>query len=159
MRIQWALLAEGITQDARGALTAVGLAQSVLAAPALPVMIKRAVVILLSVSIEEYAPGDPVRFTFRVESPSGESIAAHDGTIQMIIPAFPDLPIGINLAAESVFTVKEYGRHVVRVAAQSGNNDKLEIDLEFYVTTPPDGSIQNIATGGVSATRSSASAT
>jgi hypothetical protein len=155
MRIQWALLAEGITQDARGALTAVGLAQSVLATPALPAIVKRAVIILLSGDNDDFTPGEPVRFTFRVEAPSGEVIAAHDGTVPMVQAGFPGFPTGINLAAESVFTVKEYGRYVIKLTAQPGRKAELNTDLDFYVTTPPDGSIPGFAAVGTSATHGS----
>ncbi|HMH91057.1 MAG TPA: hypothetical protein VK586_08235 [Streptosporangiaceae bacterium] len=152
MKIQWALMAEGITQDARGALTVVGLSQSVVSAAALPVMLKRAVVVLLAGSDDEIDPGQPLHFATRVIAPSGEAICAHDGVVPMAPSKFPGLPARINIASESFFAVKEYGRHSITVTVRPGDHPDLCAELEFYVTRPSDEAAVDSATFGMAVT-------
>jgi len=137
MKIQWALLAEGAIVDARGALAAVGLAQSVLIAPVLPMGARRAIILLLSGPSNEFVPGRPVKFSFHVVPPSGGALFEHKGSIPMASNNFPELPTGVNISAEAAFTIKEYGRHVINVSVEPSGHSEMNVELEFYVMKPP----------------------
>jgi hypothetical protein len=137
MRVNWTIMAEGVTVDARGALTAVGLAQSVLSAPALPMMAKRAIVLLLSGTNDEFIPGQPVRFSFQIVAPSGEVLCEHKGSAPMAFSQFPEVPTGITISAEAPFTIKEYGRHLIKIATQPSGHPEMDAELEFFVMKPP----------------------
>lgn len=141
MKVQWALLAEGATVDARGALAAVGLAQSVLIAPVLPMGAKRAIILSLSGPSSEFVPGRPVKFSFQVVSPSGGVLAEHKGSIPMPSNTFPEVPTGVNISAEAAFTIKEYGRHIVNVGVEPSGHSEMNVELEFYVMKPPSESV------------------
>ena len=131
MKIQWALMAEGITVDARGALTAVGLAQSVLVAPILPIVTKRAV-------ISEFLPGNLVKFVVEITGPSGEVLSKHQGNVPMASSIFHDVPAGITLSAEMALMVKEYGRHLIKIETEPSGHPRMNAELEFFVKQPPD---------------------
>lgn len=141
MKVQWALLAEGVTVDARGALAAVGLAQSVLIAPVLPMGAKRAIILSLSGPSNEFVPGKPVKFSFQVISPPGGVLFEHKGSIPMASNNFPELPTGVNISAEAAFIIKEYGRHVVNASVEPSGHSEMNVELEFYVMKPPGESV------------------
>jgi hypothetical protein len=137
MKIQWALMAEGITQDARGAVTAVGLAQAVLVVPAVPVQAKRAIVLLLSGESGEFIPGKPLRFRMSVTGPSDEDIARNEGGIPLASSLYPvELPGSAVIASETIFQVKEYGRHSVKLAVQIADQPELAAEVDFFVLRP-----------------------
>jgi hypothetical protein len=148
MKIQWATMAEGITVDARGALAAVGLTQSVLVAPILPVGTKRAVVLLLTGANSEFVPGQPVKFSFQIAAPSGEVLFEHKASIPMASNNFPEVPTGITISAEASFTIKEYGQHLVNMTVQPSGHPEMNTELEFYVMKPLDNSISAVRDPG-----------
>jgi hypothetical protein len=138
VKIEWALMAEGITQDSRGAVTAVGLAQALLVVRTVPVVMKRAVVLLLSGEREEFIPGRPLHFRVSVTGPSGEKLVTHEGIVPMSGSLNPvDLPGAATIATETAFQVKEYGRHSVKLAVQSTDQPELIGKLDFFVVRPP----------------------
>lgn len=137
MKIQWAIMAEGITQDARGAIAAVGLGQAVIVAPSLPTPAKRAIILVMNGDKSEFVPGRLVTFSVSVIGPSEKTLSVNGGQTPIGPIVWPDLPFGLNLASEVMFTASEYGRHVIKVTAQAGNDAELDTDVEFYVTHPP----------------------
>lgn len=138
MIVKWVIMAEGLTQDARGALTVVGLAQSLLATPNLPTATKRAVVMLLTGDSDEFIPGRPIKFKTSIEAPSGEMIFEHQGSVPMGPNNFPGLPSGVTIASDITFTAKEYGRYFIKMSAQPADHPRLEAGLHFYVVNPED---------------------
>jgi hypothetical protein len=137
VKLQWALIAEGVTADARGAVTAVGVAQTVLVAPALPAQAKRAVVALITGENKEFVPGRQFTFSGSVTGPSGKTLSGLSGAGAIGPLPYPDLPAGLSVAAEAAFTVTEYGRHVIKLVVQVGDDPDLEAEMDFYVAKPP----------------------
>lgn len=137
MNIQWVLMAEGITQDARGAVTAVGVCQTVLVAPTLPVQAKRAIVALITGENEEFVAGRQFSYSVSVADPSGRTLSALSGLGAIGPVPYPELPFGLNVASESVFTVIEYGRHVITLVVQAGDDPELTAEVNFYAAKPP----------------------
>jgi len=137
VKIQWVIMAEGITTDARGALAAVGLGQSAIIVPAVPAQAKRAVIAQISGEKDELYPGLPVSFSVSVLDPSGKALSVNSGQVPIGPMPFPDMPLGLNLASEVMFMISNYGRHVIRVAAQVSDAPEMATEVEFYATQPP----------------------
>lgn len=136
MKLSCALMAEGITQDSRGLITAVGLFQNVLATAALPVTAKRAAVMLITGDSADFVLGRPIKFSISVLTPSGSNIAENRGVTQIAPTLYPELPSGLNIAAEIAFTVSEYGKHVLRMVAEPDGEPEITSEIEFYVVLP-----------------------
>jgi hypothetical protein len=113
MNIEWMLLAEGVTQDARGALTAVGLNQNVFAADEFPAHTKRAVVTRLSGLSEDTR----LSFRYAVTTPSGRTLTAQGNDIELGKRRVASLPASLDLPGEFVVSVSEYGEHRIEFEA------------------------------------------
>ncbi len=137
MKLQWIIMAEGITQDARGAFTAVGIGQGVISTPVLPLQSKRAVIAVISGDHDELVPGRLVSFSISVFSPSDKPLNVNTVQAPVGPVIYPDLPVGLNLASEILFSTSEYGRHLVRVTAKIGEGRELTGEVEFHVAPPP----------------------
>lgn len=140
MRVEWVILAEGLGQDSKGAITAIGLNQNVLVAPSFPVSTKRAVVAHLVDYQQHLKVGDKINLRFSATSPSGKVIAAQ--SVQAAIgqpPPWPDLPANADMPAEMILTFYEYGTHRIEVSVQStGVEEEITGGLDFYVVKPSD---------------------
>lgn len=136
MKLNCALTAEGITQDSRGAITAVGLFQNVLATATLPLTAKRAAVMLITGDSAELVPGKPVKFSICVRTPSGNNIYDNQGVAQIEPTLYPELPFGFNIAADIAFTISEYGKHVIRMTAKPDDDAEIASEIELYVVLP-----------------------
>lgn len=136
MNIQWLLMAEAVTQDARGAMTAVGVSQTVLVAPELPIQAKRAVIALISAEQGEIGSGDKVAFSISVISPAGDVLSKNAGHADIQPPPWPDLPPSFNLASESVFTATDYGCYRIMVTVRVAENPELVSESSFWVIAP-----------------------
>ena len=147
MKIEWILLAEGLGQDAKGAFSAIGLNQNVLATPSLPATTKRAVVAHLVDTEGTLNSGDKITLRFSVSSPSGQVIAAQ--TIQAAIGPrpWPDLPLASDLPVELVLTFHQFGTHKFEVAVQTPDGVEIKESLDFYVLVPPAPSVEHLAAG------------
>jgi hypothetical protein len=137
VNLQWALMAEGVTADARGALTVVGVSQTALVAPALPAQAKRAIVALITGENKEFVPGRQFTFSVSVTGPSGKTLSGLSGAGALPPLVYPDLPAALNVAAEAAFTVTEYGKHVIKLVVQIGEDSELEAEMDFYAAKPP----------------------
>jgi hypothetical protein len=144
MKVEWMLLAEGLGQDAKGAITAIGIDQNVLASPVLPTTTKRALVTHLTAEQDEVRTGDKLTLRFSVTSPSGKVIAAT--TTQATVGSFPwpELPTFLDFPAELVVTFNEYGTHYFEVAVQAGDSAETSGRVDFYVINPPDPQVQSL---------------
>ena len=138
MKIEWILLAEGLGQDAKGAITAIGLNQNVLATPSLPATTKRAVVArLVGEDGGSLNSGDKVTLRFSVSDPAGHVIAAQTAQGTIGPRPWPDLPLSSDLPIELVLTFQQYGTHKFEVAVQASDGTEVNGHLDFYVVTPP----------------------
>lgn len=141
MRLEWIILAEGLGQDAKAAVTAIGLGQNVLIAPSLPAVTKRAILAHFvengSTSAEEsekpVKAGDQLIFGVKVTSPSGNVITAMNTPAMLAPKAWPDLPASIDMPAEMVLTLPEYGCYKISVDATLPSGDAITGSLDFYV--------------------------
>lgn len=138
MKVEWILLAEGLGQDAKGAITVIGLNQNVLGAPSLPVTTKRAVVAHFVADKGSLAPGDKLTLRFSVTSPSGKVIAAQTAQATIGQLPWPDLPASSDLPVELGLTFYEYGTHRFEVAVQTADGQEVTGQIDFYVVTPTD---------------------
>jgi hypothetical protein len=84
---------------------------------------------------EEFAEGRHISFSVTMIGPSGDTLAVQTGQAPIGPLPWPDLPFGLNLASELVFSATEYGRYEVRVSAQSGD-EELTVEEEFFVVPP-----------------------
>lgn len=130
MRIEWILLAEGITYDSRGALAAVGLNQNVFAANALPANTKRAVIVRLTDPPENRT----VHFRYAVVAASGQILSAQEGAIEFGERRLLDLPAALDVPAEFALSLSEYGEHRIEFEVSDREaNETLFVHVPLYV--------------------------
>jgi hypothetical protein len=138
MKVEWILLAEGLGQDAKGAITAIGINQNVLASATLPAVTKRAAVAHLITDQAEVGAGGNLSIRFSVTSPSGKVITATTAQATIGPTRWPDLPVTFDFPVELVVTYTEYGRYYFEVTVQSGDSPETSGRTEFYVVNDSD---------------------
>lgn len=136
MKLDWMLLAEGFGQDSKGAITAIGLNQSVLLASSLPTTTKRAVLVHLVDEEDSLKPGGKLHFSFAVHSPSGRVLLAQSGQLVVGGKIWKDLPASVDIPAEFTFTAYEYGAHRIMAQIQHEDIDSVECSVPLYVRKP-----------------------
>jgi len=137
VKVDWLLLAEGVGQDSKGALTAIGLSQNVLAAPSLPATTKRAVIAHLVEEAGGLKLGDKISVKVRVTSPAGEVISAQNAQAIVGGIQWPDLPMSVDLPVEILLNVSEYGAYRFEVFVQPVGADEMKGEVGFYVVEGP----------------------
>ncbi|SRR6266852_1624174 len=137
MKIGWVLLAEGIGQDSRAVLTAIGLNQNVLPTPTLPIVTKRAIVVHVVSDTDPLKLGDKFNVTFNITNPHGKIITAQNGQVTVGKVPWPDLPISFDLPVELVFNVSEYGTYLIEATVQVADGPEMSEHIEFYVVNAP----------------------
>lgn len=135
MNIGWIIVAEGITNDSRNALTLVALNQSILPTPTLPVATKRAV--LTHVVDVELPEGTPIQLSYSVASPSGRVLLAQSATLIAGPVAWPEIPATLDFPAEFLVNVTEFGRHAIRVEVEVFGEVAASAEEAFYVVETP----------------------
>jgi hypothetical protein len=130
------LLAEGFGQDAKGAITAIGLNQSILIAGSLPATTKRAVLVHLVDEEGSVRPGGKLHFSFAVHSPSGRVLLAQSGELSVVEKVWKDLPASVDIPAEFTFTAYEYGAHRIVAQIHYDDADSVECSVPIYVHEP-----------------------
>src|SRR5262245_7170339 len=103
LRVEWLGLAEGVTQDARGALALVGVNQNVIQAPSLPHTVKEVFVLyVVDNEGDTLTEGTDVTVDFRVESPSGTILTAARSAAKLSQKSFSAIPaVHLQFLAES----------------------------------------------------------
>src|SRR5579859_3083663 len=137
MKIGWMLLAEGIGQDSRAVLTAIGLNQNVLATPTLPTVTKRAIIVHIISDAEPLKVGYKLNVTFNITNPHGKIITAQNGQITIGKVPWPDLPVSFDMPVELIFNVSEYGTYLIGAAVQVADGPEMSEQIEFYVVDAP----------------------
>jgi hypothetical protein len=147
------LLAEGFGHDAKGAITAIGVNQSVVIAPTLPATTKRALLVHLSDDEGLLRPGTKLHFSIAVYNPSGRALLAQSGQIALGEKPWPDLPATVDIPAEFTLTTNEYGEHSITAQVQFDGTEAIESSIPLHVVPAPAGSIElnAIVDGGKSA--------
>jgi hypothetical protein len=145
MQIEWTMLAEGIGQDSKGAITLIGVNQTVFGTPTLPAMTKRSLLSHLILSPgETLVLGERLTFHVRMEAPSGKTLAASSGAIGIgSLPPWPELPASIDIPGEVGFMVEEYGTHRLVIEVTTPDGSELSDSVNLYVVRPIE---QNAAT-------------
>jgi len=137
MNIGWVLLAEGVTLDARGAVTAVGLSQNIFPAASLPVITKRA---LVTHVVEE--PGiiqsnSNFTISIQVKDPRDNVIVAQTAAVAIGHVPWPLLPAVTDLPLELALNLSEYGTYRFDVQVQPpGGGAPASGSVEMYVVRP-----------------------
>lgn len=137
MKVEWILIADGIGQDSRGAVTAIAINQNVIIAPTLPDVAKRAVVAHITEAPGVIKRGDKINVSFRVISPSGDILAAQSGQVTVGQIIFPDLPVTTDLPMEFSMSLSEYGTHKIEIRVDLAGREHSEGAIELFVTEPP----------------------
>jgi hypothetical protein len=136
VKLDWMLLAEGFGQDAKGAITAIGVNQNVVLAPSLPITTKRAVLVHIVDEAGSLKPGGKVHFSFSVHSPSGQVLLAQSGQLAVGEKVWQDLPASVDLPAEFTLTAYEYGVHRITAQINYDDIDGVEYSIPLYVHEP-----------------------
>ena len=132
MRIESIVLAEGLGQDSRGALTAIGLSQNVYIAESLPATTKRAVVVHMT----ECAEGESLAFTFTVKDPSGKVNSAQSGEVRLGKALFRDLPVGADLPVETAITFTSMGTYTIGIEVRQSDGTTHNASVPLHVVEP-----------------------
>lgn len=135
MKIEWAILAEGIGTASNGAVTVIGANQNLIVSPTLPVSAKRAVMVHLTAD-EDDLTGVDLRVALSVMSPSGAVLAEQAGSAETGEPQWPDLPVTFDIFTEFSMQLTEYGPHVVNVTVERQNGENVASKVNLYVYEP-----------------------
>lgn len=137
MKLEWVLLAEGLGQDARGAVTAIGINQNVLTVQKLPVTTKRAIMAHITGENDSLNSGDKLSFRFRVISPSEDTVSTQGGQILLGERPHPELPVSIDVPVEVIFDVTEYGPYRLTMTLNLPNDEQETGETVLYVKEAP----------------------
>jgi hypothetical protein len=130
------ILAEGLGQDSRGAITVIGVNQNVFETPSLPGITKRAVLVHLVDDDRDPKIGDQLNFRVRVVSPSEEVINAQGAQVAVGPPRWPNLPLSIDFPIEIVMNCPEYGPYRIELDAQFPEGVTFKGSVILYVMEP-----------------------
>lgn len=133
MKMDWVIIAEGVGSDAGGALTAIGVDQNVLIAPALPTRTKRAVIVHLVEGDRPVTPGTSLQFTITVTSPNGKVVSAQSGEAQLGPRLYVDLPGTVTIPVEFQLPVSEYGSYTITATVDEARSEQLSGSTTLYV--------------------------
>jgi hypothetical protein len=140
----WLGIAEGGANDARGALTLVGVGQNVMTAAQFPHREQRVLVVtVLDEEGTELGQNAAFGMTLNITAPSGRVLIANHQTLstdQASNPAGlpPDIPArGFQLVMNMNLEVTEYGPHSVHVEIEIPGKEPLSRTRKIYVVAPP----------------------
>ena len=137
MKLGWILLAEGLGQDAKGAVTAIGLNQNILITSTLPAQAKRAILAHFVEDGSTVKTGDQLMFRVSFVSPSGKVISAMNSPAILAPMPWSDLPVSIDLPAEMILSCSEYGAYEINVEVELSTGETVGGQEKFYVREPP----------------------
>jgi hypothetical protein len=152
LRVEWLGLAEGVTQDARGALALVGVNQNVIQAPSLPHTIKEVFVLyVVDDEGDTLIEGTDVTVDFRVESPSGAILTAARSAAKLSQKSVSAIPaVHLQFIAESLLRFEEYGIYAVRCTVETTDQQSVSEEKRLYVIEPTASSVQSMVPSGPS---------
>jgi hypothetical protein len=136
MRLDYALLAEGVGQDSRGAITLIAVDQLILATATLPIQVNR---VLAMRAIEETNELQDATVTLRltVLSPSGDTISATSGMGALGPRLFADVPGMLNVQSMFAFLATEYGEYKINAHVTAAGGTELSVSIPFNVRKAP----------------------
>lgn len=139
MRCDLFVLAEGVTADARGALTMVGVNQRVIVAGSLPFSVRQKIVISLTDEMqgphghdfEELPDGD---LSIRVTDPSGDPQFAISQGFKMPQENLPEQgPKIANIVADVVVSGTTFGEYTVAATFRTADGGEVAKNFPIYV--------------------------
>ena len=138
LRFEWLGLAEAAIEDGRGVNTLVGLNQNVIVTEQLPIVAKRAVVVILVAEGDPaLEPGSDLTLEISVEAPDDRRLMSATQTIQIGEPKWPGIPGGVNVAAQLQMSLSKYGTYRIRCTAiAESTDDTIEATKELFVVEP-----------------------
>ena len=145
LEFDWLGIADGSTNDSRGALALVGVGHNVIVARSVPHQTQRVLIVMIvDESGNTLAEGTAVSFDFKLTAPSGRTLMAN--TQMITIPpsaTLIDLPSdasgrGFQLVAGLGLQVTEYGVHTIRAAVTVGEVELVR-SRNLHVIPPRDG--------------------
>jgi hypothetical protein len=146
LRVEWLGLAEGSTQDSRGALALVGVNQNIIQTPSLPHTMKEPFV--LHVADDDgniLTEGTDVTVDFRVESPTGTILSAVRSAAKLSQKSFSSVPaVYLQFVAESLLRFEEYGMYTVRCTVETVDGHSTSEEKRLYVIEPPASPVQSM---------------
>lgn len=138
LRFEWLGLSEASVEDGRGVTALVGLNQNVVVAFELPAVTRRSVVVILVDEGEPtLEPGSDLTLEMSVEGPDERRLMSATQTIQVGERTWPDIPGGINIAAQVQMSLTKYGTYQIRcVVTPEGDREGVHASKELYVVKP-----------------------
>ncbi|MGV9282335.1 hypothetical protein [Streptomyces sp. NPDC003730] len=138
MRIDSVLLAEGVTNDARGAFTAVGVNQKIISSAVLPFAVKQNLVLVFTDEAEDSefsAPeGKDFSVSVRLFDPEGQASFAVSQPLPKVGKSWVDLPALLNLVVEVPVSGSRYGRYSLEAALLEKGVVKEKKVITLFVT-------------------------
>jgi hypothetical protein len=134
MKIEWVLLCEGIGQDAKGALTAIGLNQNVVIGTTLPAITKRGLIV--HIGGVDLVTESEVVFHIDVIAPGGDTLLTQGGKIKIGEKVFPDLPTAFDIPTEFLLQLPSYGTYQVQATVGFPDGTELKESTELYLMKP-----------------------
>lgn len=129
MKIEWALQAEGLGQDARGALTIIGVNQNVLTVNSLPARTKRAIVL----HVIEVEAGESLSLSVSVKDPDGVVVLAQSADMTLGEFLYTDIPAAFDVPAEMAISVEKWGTYTFEAVVQGRSGGTGAATLPLYV--------------------------
>lgn len=135
IQLEWFGLAEGSTEDSRGALTLVGVNQNIIQAREFPVNVKRQFVILTGEDEGfEDLTDRRIHVTVEVTSPSGELVASAKQVVNIHGKRRKEIPGSLQLVGAMNFEVGEVGAYLAACIVEDSRGEfRLEGSKKFYV--------------------------
>lgn len=141
MKLEWIFLAEGFGRDAKQAVTAIGINQTVHVTDELPVVTKRGVFAHVTDPEGLLKEGDTISMAMEVKSPSGRIVAAQAAEVAMGQLPWPDLPTAVDVVAELQLRLSEFGSYAVSVSlthfGAGGETKSAAGEVAFHVLQQP----------------------
>ncbi|MBO0801594.1 MAG: hypothetical protein J2P25_00750 [Nocardiopsaceae bacterium] len=143
MKCDLFVLAEGVTADARGALTLVGVNQRAIATASLPFSVRQKIVISLTDEVEgpaghEFAKLPDGDLTIRVTDPSGTPQFAISQNFKMPKEDMPAMmPKIANIIADIVISGTSYGEYTAQTTFRTTDGEEFSREFPIYVVPAP----------------------
>jgi hypothetical protein len=143
----WLGIAEGVANDARGALTLVGVNQNVLIAPQFPHNDVRTIIILAVDEEGTVLTADAsIDLDIQLVSPAGKVLFANHQSVNMSAASNPaGIPPevtsrGFQFVGSLSLQLTEYGRHVLSATIVVGDAEPESRSRNLWVVRPPSSS-------------------
>jgi hypothetical protein len=136
MKLEWMLIAEGFGTASNGAITAIGVNQQLIIAPALPITSKRGVLAHFVDDVGTLA-GQEVEVTLTIYDPSGKPMVAQTlPTRTNDEPPWPGLRAALDVLLEVPLRLSAYGEYQVTLAVKQSGSEPVEGSVSLYVKEP-----------------------